>query len=459
MASFQALLETARHRWVGLWAELRGFLADPAEGESERAAFEEYTRELTVTLWQWLGLSICAAALFWWPLDRVVFADSPHTRQVYGVFRSLLITLDLGMLLLLPRIELLRRRAHATAVVTAMLNLMLTGFLLAEASSGSTLWFSYSFVVPQFTTLLLLPFKQRFVATGLCSTAAVAAWLAHPLSGLSHPGMPAALSFFVFCHLLANGAGHVFFVLLRRSFFLQRRLEAERMEIARLASRLELRVLEQTRELRRTHHRAQDIRSAQREELARNLHDDLGQELTSLRLLVGVSRSALRGHADVDLLDELSTGVERVQLSLRRVLLALRPALLDERGLVEALRVLVRELERRSGLSIELEISDALPEPIPAEHGLVLYHVAQEGLHNALRHARARIIRVGLALRGGALELTVFDDGVGVSAAALGSGMGTRGIRERAESLGGTAQWRTVEGTLLTVTIPFLESP
>ena len=74
----------------------------------------------------------------------------------------------------------------------------------------------------------------------------------------------------------------------------------------------------------------------------------------------------------------------------------------------------MRELERRAGLPIHLSVSEALPEPVPVEQGVALYHIAQEGLHNALRHARATSIKVGLDVRAGCLVLTVPDDGVGI---------------------------------------------
>lgn len=430
----------------------RAWSADPAQSDEERAAFDAHTLALATRIWTWMGLAVAAMALVWWPLDPIVFADKPHTQQVYALYRAAIISVNLLMLVSLPRVSLCQRYPQATGTLAACQNLALTGYALAEAGQGSVFLFSFIFVVPQFTTVLLVPLRERALALAMLSASIVGAWLLHPLSSLATPGAAAYVSFLVFADLLALGIGHLLFVLLRRGFHLQRRME-------QLAGHLEHRVLEQTRALRVANHRAQDARSAQREELARDLHDGLGQELTSLRLLVGIGRAALRGPSEAELLDELSGAVDRVQQSLRRVLVALRPALLDEAGLVEALRVLVRELERRAGLPISLHISDGLPEPVPIELGAALYPIAQEALHNALRHARAQTIRVALEAREGALVLSVADDGVGVAASRIGAGMGTSGIRERAEALGGSARWERRDGTTLTVTLPIPESP
>ena len=444
-------------RGVRALADARAWFADPAETDEERLAFDEYTLALTTRIWVWLGLAVASMALVWWPLDAIVFADNPHAQRIYAGYRLGIIVINLGFVAALPHLGVCRRHPQLTATLAASLELALTGLVLADAGRGSVLWISYAFATPQLSAVLFVTLRERVLAVAFLSASIMGAWLVHPLSGLASPGAAAAVSFLVFCDLLSIGFGQVVFVLLRRGFYLQRRLDLEHRRLEQLAGRLEQRVTEQTRALRVANHRAQDARSTQREELARDLHDGLGQELTSLRLLVGIGRASMRSPTEGELLSELASSVDRVQQSLRRVLVALRPALLDEQGLVEALRVLVRELERRAGLPIHLSVSEALPEPVPVEQGVALYHIAQEGLHNALRHARATSIKVGLDVRAGCLVLTVADDGVGIPPNRVGAGMGTSGVRERAYTLGGSAHWEQRNGTLLTVTMPIPE--
>ena len=148
--------------------------------------------------------------------------------------------------------------------------------------------------------------------------------------------------------------------------------------------------------------------------------------------------------------------MERVQLSLRGVLEALRPRLLHDQRLVDALRSLLTDTERRWGLRCTLEIGE-LPPVIPPAASVALFRIAQEALHNVLRHAQASELTLRLRRDEGGLALEVEDDGRGLTGdPAMGRGM--EHIRERAEELGGTATWIGDAGTLLRVRIP-MEQP
>ncbi|MCB9759829.1 MAG: sensor histidine kinase [Alphaproteobacteria bacterium] len=437
--------------------DLAQWLADPGRDEAERAAFTAYTRQLTAVYWPWLGYGLAAAAILWWPLDAVVFHLYPRTRWVYGVYRLTLAAMDITIATALPKLKIAHRHAELGAIIAYIANLALTGWVLAEGPRGDALWFYFSFMTPQFSVLLLVPLGMRFYAAFLGSAVIVAAWGANPSSSFATPGVTAGISFLVFCTLLAVFIGHVLYAVLRRGFYLSRRVEVQREDLAMLADRLERRVDDQTRALRALHHRAQDLRAQERHDIARDLHDDLGQELTSLRLLVGLGRQLQeRGQGD-EVLNELDEQIGRVQQSLRRVLVALKPRLLDEQGLVEALRVLVRELESRSGLAIPFEARD-VPEPLPAPVSTALFRIAQEALNNALRHARASRVDVRLIGTSAGVRLEIEDDGAGIAPGRIGSGQGTLGIRERAEALGGDARWSGQSGTLLTVNLPLEDS-
>ncbi|MCB9794093.1 MAG: sensor histidine kinase [Alphaproteobacteria bacterium] len=437
--------------------DLRALLRGPEVSADTRAAFAEHTRELTRLYFHWLGFAIAGAALLWWPLDLVIF--DARIQQAFGHFRALLIVLDVSLALLLPRLAFVHRHAHLTAVLACMLNLGLAGWTLGELGQGDPLWVSYGFIMPLFAILLLIPLGPRALATSAFAATLCVAWALHPASQLGTQDALAVFSYMGFCALISIGIGHALYLLVQRDFQLRRDVEQQREALAELAERLELRVAEQTRAIREMHRRAQNLRAEQRVELARDLHDGLGQELTSLRLLVGLGQQ-LQAHGDADgVLTELDGQVARVQQALRQVLQALRPQKLAELGLAEALRELVGELERRSGLRITLSVGEDLPEPLPSEHSLALYRIAQEGLNNAIRHARARAVDLNLYVEGLQLHLEVLDDGVGISPGRVGAGLGTRGAAERAEALGGEARWTTSGGTCLHVSLPLPESP
>ena len=440
-------------------AAIRSWLADTAPNAAARKAFAEHTRQQTVVYFRWLGLAIAAAALLWWPTDWVVYADEPKTRWAMGVFRVTLIVVTVGLAYTLPYINWFRQRAQQVAVACTLLDLSFAGWMAAEAGHGDPFWLTFGYAAPLFAVLLLLPLRGRAVATLSSVGAFYIAWLAHPGTTIDAPNAVAVLSFMVFCALISIGIGHSLYVLLRRDFHLRRQVERQRASLSKLADHLESRVAEQMRSLQKMHHRAQHIRAEQRVELARDLHDGLGQELTSLRLLVGIGHHLGPEEDTAELLAELDGQVARVQQSLRRVLRALRPQQLDELGLPEALSELAGQLARRSGLAITLTRSDDLPEILPTDLSVTLYRIAQEGLNNALRHARARKVTLRLETGPGTLILRVQDDGIGIPTARLLTGMGTLGIVERAEALGGEVRWHQQDGTCLTVTLPLPETP
>lgn len=449
--------EGARLSPRSLRADLLGLGREPLPAEDQRA-FREHARELLVSLWSWLGIGIALCALVWLPTDRWVYPDQPELQAAFAAFRLRIAAVDIVGVLLLPRLAVARRNADWVCSIMGLLNLALVGWSLAEIGQGDPRWLFYIFLGPQVSVLLLVSLRARVVLAVLYGAVPVALWLAHPLSDGSLAAIREPVSFTVFSAAVAVFFGHMLYALLRRSFHLGRQVEAQRGALATLAARLEVRVAEQTRALRELHHRAQDLRVEERSDVARDLHDGLGQELTSLRLLVGLARQLHPERGDQDLLGELEEQVARIQGSLRSVLEALRPRLLDDAGLVEALKVLTRELERRSGLPIGLTVED-VPEPVPSKASVALYRICQEGLNNALRHARATRIDLRLAGTPLGLELRIVDDGRGIADGEIGRGLGTISVRQRAEELGGTARWSGgPEGTSLRVELP-LETP
>jgi len=174
-------------------------------------------------------------------------------------------------------------------------------------------------------------------------------------------------------------------------------------------------------------------REEERRRIRRDLHDGLGPTLASLRLQLGALRPRVQGDPDAErLIDELRDEVRVATAEIRRLVYDLRPPLLDEFGLLGALRSL--DLHR-DGLSCRVEAPAALP-PLPAAVEVAIYRVAAEALHNVARHAEASHCAIRLAAQDERLTLTVTDDGRGLPADYL-PGIGHRSMRERAAELGG----------------------
>ncbi|HLU75504.1 MAG TPA: GAF domain-containing sensor histidine kinase [Nonomuraea sp.] len=174
----------------------------------------------------------------------------------------------------------------------------------------------------------------------------------------------------------------------------------------------------------------------ERNRVARELHDAVTQKLFSLRLsaqAAGAMIESAPGKAAAEL--------ERVQRlagealgELRAVIVELRPAELDRHGLAETLRKHVRMLDRLQPAKVTFE-ADGLP-PLDSAVEVAVFRVAQEALHNALRHAEAATVAVRLSYAGGRLALAVEDDGTGFEQGAS-RGLGLVSMKERAESVGG----------------------
>jgi len=212
-------------------------------------------------------------------------------------------------------------------------------------------------------------------------------------------------------------------------------------------------------ELRRL---SQELVKAQEEErraLSRELHDEVGQALTALRMDLGNLAAALEESPArfQQGLSEAKELVERTMQMVRDLAMGLRPSMLDDLGLVPALQWQVREFSRRSGIPVELDVDGDL-ERLPDTHRTCVFRVVQEALTNCGRHAQARHVRV--ALHGGPaqLTLTIQDDGAGfdVAAGRAAGGLGLVGIDERVRALSGALEILSQprKGTLLRAVLP-----
>jgi len=180
--------------------------------------------------------------------------------------------------------------------------------------------------------------------------------------------------------------------------------------------------------------RAVAAQERERRRLSLELHDEVGQTLTAVVLqLEGADE--LTGEALRERLHEAQETARLGADSVREITRGLRPEALEDLGLRAALVALASAFAERAHVHVTREVDEGLPT-LPREKELVVYRVVQEALTNVGRHARAREVRVGAAARGDALEAWVRDDGVGMPAGAVGSGLD--GMRERALLAGGT---------------------
>lgn len=198
--------------------------------------------------------------------------------------------------------------------------------------------------------------------------------------------------------------------------------------------------LEQSRrELRELTAALEYVQEEERKRIAQELHDDLGQQLTVLKMDASLIRSKLAPEQrDVLRIAERLEGVlTRTVQSVRRISADLRPAMLDDLGLVPALEELVQHISQHSGLECRLAASDDLR--VPDQLAMPLFRVAQESLNNAVKHAEASHINVSLFETDSRLVLKIEDDGKGITPGnrTQRKSYGLIGMRERIYALGG----------------------
>jgi two-component system, NarL family, sensor kinase len=195
----------------------------------------------------------------------------------------------------------------------------------------------------------------------------------------------------------------------------------------------------------------------ERLKLGRELHDSTGQLLLALRLEIARLRDVRDTPSQSSLLDEIEDTVREIDREIRAFSFTHYPAEIGREGLGAALRSLARGFASRTGLVINF---NSIPDTIAhtGQVALALLRIAQEALLNVHRHAQALHVQMALTLRGGRLELTVRDDGVGIPPEhdlEESHGVGLLGMRHRVERLGGHfAIRRMKQGTKIVASVP-----
>jgi signal transduction histidine kinase len=186
-----------------------------------------------------------------------------------------------------------------------------------------------------------------------------------------------------------------------------------------------------------------EVQEVERRHLARELHDEIGQALTLVKINLGTVQRLLGPSPLASSLDECMATIESALQQVRDLSLDLRPSLLDDLGLVPALRWYVHRQAKLTGLPIEFTADPELERELPADVEIACFRVAQEALTNIMRHAQAEHVSLALEREEDQLTLTVRDDGVGFDVAGAlrrserGYSIGLLGMQERAHLVGG----------------------
>lgn len=224
------------------------------------------------------------------------------------------------------------------------------------------------------------------------------------------------------------------------------RRKAEGIENERLTSRRE--------ELRALNEGLQKAREEERARVAADLHDDIGQILTAVKMeLVWIGRHVPEGESEVH--GRLQGAVKLIgegAQSVRRICGHLRPSLLDDLGLSAAVEWQSSEFASRTGISCQVSV---LEDPLRLDNhrDTAVFRIFQECLTNVARHANAKSVRVSLFSQADDLVLTVQDDGKGFEESKTAKSLGILGMKERAQACGGNMEILSAHGNGTTVTV------
>jgi two-component system, NarL family, sensor histidine kinase UhpB len=227
--------------------------------------------------------------------------------------------------------------------------------------------------------------------------------------------------------------------------------------------RREAQELEQSREsLRQLSTSMVEAREEERRRIARELHDELGQRLTALKMELSALAGAAARRARQERVDSMLAMLDETLASVRRISSALRPSMLDDLGLNAAIEWLARDAARRMGIEVTVRLDESDPL-LDDRAATAVFRMVQEALTNVARHSRATDVQVGLRQSADELVLTVQDNGVGYPERALdrAGSYGLLGMRERAAMLGGRLEFGNVPGSgaRLTVRLPLAAPP
>ncbi len=237
-------------------------------------------------------------------------------------------------------------------------------------------------------------------------------------------------------------------------------LKNARLENSRL-HREALKMQEERIKLLRQHlSRTVKAQEDERKRVARELHDQAGQALTALKLGLGrlekmVSKSDNRIREEIISMRDLAVSTME---DIRNLALDLRPSMLDELGLIPAVRQYAKDFSRRTGLSIDLSLPESF-DRLPSDLETAVFRVIQEALTNVAKHAQASQVKISISFSKEGLSVLVADNGCGfdvTTALRNRKSLGLFGIQERVDLLGGSVRIESAqgEGTRITVWVP-----
>lgn len=421
---------------------------DPPPSAAEVRLFDSTRLGVVHQEWGLLFAAFLGVAAVWWLFDPLVF--TPEIAKIYGAMR-------LQMVIVFSVALLLRRFLKpGWASVIVGVGAIVACFWAMGVAMGQLpglLGIQYLYFGPVLAVAAPVRAGPRLVQALLFAVTPWAGAL-YSLGGVLPEEAKGTLASTLAFVGLAMLLGEWLF-----QFVEANHINGQRLAVLR--DRLGERVDEQAGELRALAHELLMARDSERRWLSQELHDALGQELTSMSQTTALAtlqfNRGLVEDASVTL-EDVSTLIDRVHETMRRIVSRMRPVVVEQLGLPDALQSLVDEVNGQGGLHAELHLEglgSGEPSPVVAD---TIYRVVQEALHNVVRHSSAARVDVRLEVGTDESHLSVVDDGTptGPHLDPRSTHLGLIGIRERVIGCGGHSHWgpRPDGGFGVEVTLP-----
>ena len=429
------------------------------------------------TAWLWMGwhglFPLCVAA---YTLLTAVLVAPPQPSARRGTYALAALMLSLGVAIAVVAITtaeppLLPPLVHGTRYLPATQLLLIAGWMGHLVALGLLWWATRARrALDLWLAVAVVAMLIDLVLSGILATGRFQAGFY-----LGRVYALVGLAFLPFALLRENVAARAWAVaaLARERALLEERRADE--PLRQQHAELEVRVAERTaalaaevRERRTAENRSKallarvmSVQEEERKRIARDIHDQMGQQITALRMsLESIRATASHDPRLVAAAERAARVAQELDRSIDSLTRELRPAVLDHLGLTAAIENLARGWSERFGVPVEFRnaVGDGVRLPGDAEANL--YRIAQEALHNVYKHANASVVRVTLAQAEGHLQLAIEDDGRGFSPVNVHEtsvgGLGLESMRERASLIGGQLIVRSAwgHGTTVTVRVP-----
>ncbi|WP_067864621.1 HAMP domain-containing sensor histidine kinase [Neptuniibacter marinus] len=205
-------------------------------------------------------------------------------------------------------------------------------------------------------------------------------------------------------------------------------------------------------------HELMRLQEKERAHLARELHDDLGQYLTGIRAQAYLIKASANNPDMVSAVGEqITVNCDAMHVSFRQLIRKLHPVILEQLGLLDAIRTLVETWSQSHHIKVDLHFPESLIS-LSDENNTHIYRIIQEALNNIARHAQASLVDLTLKEESDSLKLIVSDNGIGADC-SKGSGLGLRSMQERARCMQGTLNFKQLAegGSMVSMEIPVIE--